>query len=327
MKVLFYSSKSYDKQYFNIANKTHTLRFIESALSQETVNLITDEEAICIFVNDLVNATVVELLHQKGIKIIALRCAGFNNVDLVACKKYDIKLVRVPAYSPYAVAEHAVALLQTLNRKIHKAYNRVREGNFSLEHLDGFDLHGKTVGVVGTGHIGQIFSTIMLGFGCNLLAYDPQPIPELISKGVDYVTLNELFSKSDIISLHCPLNEHTHYIINENSLALMKEHVFIINTGRGGHIDTKAIIEYLKNGKIGGLALDVYEQESELFFTDHSSEIIKDEILTRLMTFPNVLITSHQGFFTKEALAQIAQITLQNISDIETNSICKNSLV
>ncbi|HTF81536.1 MAG TPA: 2-hydroxyacid dehydrogenase, partial [Cytophagales bacterium] len=281
---------------------------------------------VCVFVNDVLNASVIEDLAHNQVKTIALRCAGFNNVDLAAAKAHGLRVVRVPSYSPHAVAEHALALLLTLNRKTHKAYNRVREGNFSLQGLEGFDLFGKTIGVIGVGNIGRIFINIMKGFGCKILVYDIVQDPELLQQNVTYVPLERLFHESDVISLHCPLNAQTKYLINKDSLSLMKEHVYIVNTGRGGLIHTKDVIEYLKNGKIGGLALDVYEQESALFFSDHSADIIQDDQLLRLTTFPNVIITSHQGFFTQEALTQIAQITLNNINDIAAGRPCANEV-
>lgn len=327
MKVVFFSSKPYDKSYFNAHNKVHLLEFQEAALSESTVGLVPEESAICVFVNDQINATVIEALAQKKTKLIALRCAGFNNVDLAAAQKHQIPVVRVPAYSPHAVAEHAVALLLTLNRKTHKAYNRVREGNFSLQGLEGFDLYQKTVGVVGVGKIGKIFIQIMRGFGCHIKVYDIVQDPELLSQSIAYVSLEQLLKESDIISLHCPLNKDTQYLINKQSLSLMKDQVYLINTGRGGLINTKDAIVALKSGKLGGLALDVYEQESNLFFSDHSADIIQDDILQRLSTFPNVIITSHQGFFTKEALTQIAQITFQNISDLENSNNCVNRVI
>lgn len=323
MKIAFFSAKSYDKTYFNLYNKQNIISYHEVSLNVNTVELIKDEEAVCVFVNDLLNTETIEKLASKSVKLIALRCAGFNNVNLETCKKYGIKVVRVPAYSPNAVAEHAVALLLTLNRKTHKAYNRVREGNFNLENLTGFDLYQKTVGVIGTGKIGRIFIKIMQGFGCNVIAYDKFPAKDL---NIEYVTLKQLFENSDIISLHCPLTPETQYLINDGALQSMKQGVYIINTGRGGLVNTKHVIEHLKTGKIGGLGLDVYEQESELFFTDHSAELIKDEVLLRLMTFPNVLITSHQGFFTQEALTQIATITLQNIDEFIISGKCKNEV-
>lgn len=325
MKIAFFSSKIYDKIYFNRYNTYHELKYFENPLNAESVDLTNGYDGVCVFVNDQLNADVIAQLAARNIKIIALRCAGFNNVDLQAAQKHGIAVVRVPAYSPHAVAEHAVALIMTLNRKTHKAYNRVREGNFSLERLTGFDLYGKTIGVVGTGKIGEVFATIMKGFGCKVLAYDIQPNPVLVNAGVHYTELNELFAQSDIISLHCPLTPQTNRLINSESLEKMKPHTMLINTSRGGLIDTKAVINALKNGKLGYLGIDVYEQEADLFFNDFSESIIQDDVLMRLMSFPNVLITAHQGFFTEEALTQIAQVTLQNLSDFENNQLSETT--
>jgi D-lactate dehydrogenase len=272
----------------------------------------------------MLNATVIKSLNEAGIKIIALRCAGFNNVSLAAAKENNIVVVRVPAYSPHAVAEHALALIMTLNRKTHKAYNRVREGNFSLNQLTGFDLFGKTIGVVGTGKIGQCFAHIMLGLGCKVLAFDLVANKDLEAAGVEYLPLMNVLKQSDIISLHCPLTEQTKHLINKDSLAAMKKGAMLINTSRGGLIDTKAAIEALKEERLGYLGIDVYEQEEKLFFHDHSGSIIGDDVIMRLMSFPNVLITSHQGFLTDEALTQIALVTLQNVSDFEQGKKLEN---
>jgi D-lactate dehydrogenase len=296
-------------------------------LNEQTASLAAGCNAVCVFVNDKLNKSVIEILKANGIKLIALRCAGFNNVDLESAKANNIKAVRVPAYSPHAVAEHAVALILTLNRKTHKAYNRVREGNFSLERLTGFDLFEKTVGVIGTGKIGQSFCNIMLGFGCRVLAFDLIENKDMAAKGVEYVPLIDVLQQSDIISLHCPLNEQTKYIINKQTIDMMKEGVMLINTSRGGLIHTAAVIESLKNGKIAYLGLDVYEQEEKLFFKDLSENIIQDDMIMRLLSFPNVLITSHQGFFTEEALTQIAQTTLSNIDSYEAGLHLKNAVV
>lgn len=325
MKIAFFSSKIYDKIYFNRYNTYHELKYFENPLNAESVDLTNGYDGVCVFVNDQLNAEVIAQLAARNIKIIALRCAGFNNVDLQAAQKHGITVVRVPAYSPHAVAEHAVALIMTLNRKTHKAYNRVREGNFSLERLTGFDLNGKTVGVVGTGKIGEAFAFIMKGFGCKVLAYDIHPNPVLINAGIQFVELDELFAQSDVISLHCPLTPQTNRLINSESLEKMKPNTMLINTSRGGLIDTKAVINALKNGKLGYLGIDVYEQEADLFFNDFSESIIQDDMLMRLMSFPNVLITAHQGFFTEEALTQIAQVTLQNLSDFENNQLSETT--
>lgn len=266
--------------------------------------------------NDKVNRQVIEVLAKKGVKIIALRCAGFNNVDLEAAKEFGIKICRVPAYSPEAVAEHTMAMLLTLNRKTHKAYNRVREQNFALNGLLGFNLFQKTIGIVGTGKIGKAFINIAKGFGCKIIAYDLYPDQELMNNGVEYVELDKLFKTSDIISLHCPLTPENHYMINQETIAMMKDGVTIINTSRGGLINTHEAIEALKNHKIGYLGIDVYEQEEKLFFKDLSAEIIQDDMIQRLMSFPNVLVTAHQAFFTQEALEQISEITMRSILEI-----------
>lgn len=326
MKIAFFSTQSYDRQYFNRYNTGHDLVFFEAPLNEQTVNLAAGFTGICVFVNDVLSAAVIEQLSVQGIRLIALRCAGYNNVDLGAAKSHNITVVRVPAYSPYAVAEHAVALILTLNRKTHKAYNRVREGNFSLERLTGFDLHGKTVGVIGTGQIGQVFAGIMQGFGCRVLAFDIIANRGLEAKGVEYLPLVRLLPQCDIISLHCPLNEQTKHIIGTQTLGMMKDGVMLINTSRGGLIDTRAAIEALKTGKLGYLAIDVYEQEEKLFFHNLSDEIIHDDTIMRLMSFPNVLVTAHQGFFTEEALTQIAQTTLQSIKDFEEGKALVNRI-
>ncbi|MBL0356761.1 MAG: 2-hydroxyacid dehydrogenase [Chitinophagaceae bacterium] len=327
MKIAFFSTKSYDREFFNRYITTHEIIYFEARLGTQTVNLTAGCDAVCVFVNDRLHAAVIGELKKAGVKLVALRCAGFNNVDLEAAKGNGIKVVRVPAYSPHAVAEHAVALIMTLNRKTHKAYNRVREGNFSLERLTGFDLYEKTVGVVGTGKIGQAFCDIMLGFGCRVLAFDLMENKELAAKGVEYAPLIDVLQYSDVISLHCPLNEQTKHIINQQTIGMMKEGVMLINTSRGALIDTVAVIESLKNGKIGYLGLDVYEQEEKLFFKDLSENIIQDDVIMRLLSFPNVLITSHQGFFTEEALTQIAQTTLGNIDAFEAGLPLMNAVV
>lgn len=326
MKTAFFSTKSYDIDYFEKYNSTHELQFFEAQLNIKTINLIDGHEAVCVFVNDDLNKDVITKLANKGVKLIALRCAGFNNVDLAAAKVNGIRVVRVPAYSPYAVAEHTVALILTLNRKTHKAYNRVRDANFSLNKLIGFDLHQKTVGVIGTGKIGRIFCEIMQGFGCNVIAFDPYPNSDLIAKGVDYQTLEVLLQTSDIISLHCPLTPETYHIIDAKAIQQMKKGVMLVNTSRGALIDTSAVIDALKSKQIGNLAIDVYEQEEALFFQDLSGEILEDETITRLMTFHNVLITAHQSFFTHEALVQIATTTLENLSDFEKDKELVNEI-
>jgi D-lactate dehydrogenase len=328
MKVALFSTKKYDQEFFEIANVNgkHEISYFEASLNKETINLTEGFEAVCVFVNDSIDKTVIDKLAKNGIKLIALRCAGFNNVDVKAALENNIKIVRVPAYSPQAVAEHAVALILTLNRKTHKAYNRVRENNFSLEHLTGFNLFGKTVGVVGTGLIGAAFCKIMLGFGSKVIAFDVKPSKELEALGVSYQSFEKLIATSDIISLHCPLNEQTNHLMNATVFNNMKPKSMLINTGRGALIDTKAVIDALKKEQLGYLGIDVYEQESELFFNDLSETINKDEIFMRLQTFPSVLITAHQGFLTKEALEQIASITLQNISDFEHDKLLVNEV-
>ena len=327
MRIAFFSTKSYDREFFDRYITDHEIVYFEAGLNPQTVNLAAGCTAVCVFVNDRLNAVVISALKEAGVRLIALRCAGFNNVDLVAAKENDMPVVRVPEYSPYAVAEHALALILTLNRKTHKAYNRVREGNFSLERLTGFDLHGKTVGVIGTGKIGQVFCDIMLGFGCKVLAFDLIAHRETAAKGVEYLPLIDLLQQSDILSLHCPLNEQTLHVINAQTIGMMKEGVMLINTSRGGLIDTSAAIDALKTGRIGYLGLDVYEQESKLFFHDLSENIIQDDDIMRLIGFPNVLITAHQGFFTEEALTQIARITLSNIDAFASGGQLPNRVI
>ena len=324
MKIAFFSTKSYDREFFDKYVSTHNIIYLEAPLNEQTANLAAGCNAVCVFVNDKLNAGIIAELKKAGVQLIALRCAGFNNVDLAAAKANGIKVVRVPAYSPHAVAEHAVALILTLNRKTHKAYNRVREGNFSLERLTGFDLYGKTVGVIGTGKIGEAFCNIMIGFGCRVLAFDLIENKPLAVKGVEYLPLVDVFQQADIISLHCPLNEQTKHIINTQTIGMMKEGLMLINTSRGALVDTMAVIQALKTGRIGYLGLDVYEQEEKLFFNDLSENIIQDDVIMRLLSFPNVLITSHQGFFTEEALTQIAQTTLGNIDNFEAGAVLKN---
>jgi D-lactate dehydrogenase len=326
MKIAFFSTQSYDKEYFNRYNPGHEINFIETSLREKTVKLITDETGVCVFVNDQLSASVISALKEKGVRLIALRCAGYNNVDLNAAADAGISVVRVPAYSPHAVAEHAVAMILTLNRKTHKAYNRVREGNFSLDRLIGFDLFGKTVGVIGMGKIGQVFAGIMSGFGCNVLINDLFPSPEWEKRGWKSVSLEEIFTSADIISLHCPLTESTKHLINKDTIHKMKPGLMLINTGRGALIDTASVILGLKTGKIGYLGIDVYEQEEKLFFRDLSENIIQDDQIMRLMSFPNVLITSHQAFFTDEALSEIARVTYQNIQSFEKGEKLSNAV-
>ncbi len=313
MRIAVFSTLSHDRTYFERYNPGHELVFLETTLEPRTAALAAGCEVVCAFVNDQLNAGVIGQLKSVGVQLIALRCAGFNQVDLPAAAAAEIPVVRVPAYSPYAVAEHAMALILTLNRKTHKAYNRVREGNFSLERLTGFDLHGKIAGVIGTGKIGEALCRILLGFGCRVLAFDLVANHDLEAAGVEYLPLADLLPACDIISLHCPLNEHTRHLINAGSLALMKKGVMLVNTSRGALVDTGAAIDALKSGQLGYLGMDVYEQEEKLFFRDFSEEIIGDDQILHLMAFPNVLITAHQGFFTEEALTQIARVSFENI--------------
>ena len=296
----------------------HDLVFLEPRLTRETAALASEFAGVCVFVNDCVDREVLGVLADGGTRLIALRCAGFNNVDLRTARSLEMTVVRVPAYSPYSVAEHTAGLILTLNRKLHRAYNRVREGNFALDGLLGFDLHGKTVGVVGTGKIGAVVARIMGGFGCRVLAYDPYPNQELEALEIPYLPLEELLAEADIVTLHCPLTPETRHLIDGAALRRMKRGVMVINTSRGALIDTPAAIEALKSGQVGYLGLDVYEEEANLFFEDHSQQAIQDDVFTRLLTFPNVVITGHQAFFTAEALQNIASTTLENITAFET---------
>ena len=311
MKIAFFDAKPYDMPGFDrfAAGTDLQIKYFETKLNEDTVSLAAGFDGVCVFVNDTVNEAVINRLHQMGVKVIALRCAGFNNVDTRAAFG-KIHVFRVPAYSPYAVAEHAMALLLTINRRTHKAYIRTREFNFSLSGLSGFDLHGKTVGLIGTGKIGRIFGDICRGFGMKILAHDKFPDPDA---GLDYVELEELFEKSDIISLHCPLNEETHHMINAGSIARMKKGVVIVNTSRGGLVDTDALIEGIKSKQVGAACLDVYEEEGDLFYEDYSGHIVRDDKLVRLIAMPNVIVTSHQAFLTEEALSNIAETTVDNL--------------
>ncbi|MCF7907459.1 MAG: 2-hydroxyacid dehydrogenase [Candidatus Omnitrophica bacterium] len=327
-KIFLYDSKPYDQEAFDQANKKHgfDIQYFNGHLNHNTACLSKGSDAVCAFVNDTIDKPVVEVLKECNIGLIALRSAGYNNVDLKAAYG-TIHVARVPGYSPYAVAEHASALLLSLNRKTHKAYHRTREGNFSINGLIGFDLHAKTAGVIGTGKIGRCLISILKGFGMKVLAYDVYPDEEYAeASGISYTDLPELYAKSDIISLHCPLNKDTYHLIDNQSINQMKPGVFLINTGRGGLVKTQDLIEGLKSGKIGAAGLDVYEEESEYFFEDFSASMISDDILARLLTFPNVLITSHQGFFTKEALSNIAETTLANIKEYFEGGFLKNEI-
>ncbi|KAF3055778.1 D-lactate dehydrogenase [Daldinia childiae] len=333
MQLAVFSAKSYDKKYLTSTRATELdnatnieVVYHEFALSLETVPLAKGASAVCVFVNDDLGADVLESLHASGVRAILLRCAGYNNVDLEAAQRLGLFVANVPSYSPEAVAEFAVAQIQTLNRNTHRAYNRVREGNFSLQGLLGRTLNGKTVGVIGTGRIGVAFSRIMNGFGCRLIAYDVFENDDFKKYGT-YTDLDTLLSESDFVSLHCPLTEKTRYIINDESLSKMKKGAMLVNTSRGGLINTKAVIAALKRKHLGGLALDVYEGEGALFYNDHSGHIIDDDELMRLTTFHNVLVCGHQAFFTEEALREIAEGTIRNLSDFLHDRRCKNALV
>lgn len=329
MKVAFFDSHSFEVNAFQTENEkyNHDVTFLQTRLMDQSAKLAAGFPCICAFVNDRLDRKTLQILSSNGTRLVALRSAGFNHVDLKAAEELSLKVVRVPEYSPHAVAEHAVALILSLNRKIHRSYNRVRESNFSLDGLVGFDLYKKTVGTIGTGRIGSVMARILSGFGCHVLAYDVSQDSKLEEIGVQFVTLQELLQKSDIISLHVPLTPQTHHLIDETALSLTKPGVMIINTGRGALIDTKALIQFLKSGHIGYAGLDVYEEEEGIFFENLSEQILHDDQLARLLTFPNVLLTSHQAFLTQEALSNIAQTTLQNISDFEDgrnliNEVC-----
>lgn len=319
MRVTVFSTKPYDREFLGTANvgAEHEFLYLEARLTRDTAAAACGADAVCVFVNDDLDASVLEALAEHGVRLVALRSAGFNNVDLVAAQKQGMRVARVPEYSPHAVAEHTVALVLALNRKIHRAYARTREGNFELDGLLGFDLHGRMVGVVGTGKIGAAFARIMTGFGCTVLACDPRPNPDCEALGVDYIDLPALLVEAQVVSLHCPLTPETHHLINSNSIGRMREGVTLINTSRGAVVDTRAAIEGLKTGKIGALGLDVYEEETDLFFQDLSNTVIRDDVFARLLTFPNVLITAHQAFFTRDALAAIAETTVANLSAFE----------
>ncbi|MDF7823217.1 2-hydroxyacid dehydrogenase [Pontiellaceae bacterium B12227] len=329
MKIAFFSTKPYDRKFFDLANKDfgHEITYYEGKLRRETLKLAEGYDCACVFVNDQVDASVLIALAAQGTRLIALRCAGFNNVDIISAKELGINVVRVPAYSPYAVAEHTVGLMLALNRKVYWANSRVKEGNFSLDGLLGFDMRNRTVGLVGTGKIGECVASILNGFGCNIIAYDKYQNKACLEMGVKYVERDELFAQSDIISLHCPLFTETHHLVNHDSIAKMKKGVMIINTSRGALIDSKAAIEGLKSHKIGYLGIDVYEEEEELFFEDKTFEIRTDDVFARLTTFPNVVITGHQAYFTEEAVAAIAQTTLQNITAYENGEELVNAVM
>ncbi len=328
IKILFFSTKAYDQEFFTSANKAFgfELKFMELSLNKSTALLAKEHDVVCVFVNDIVNTEVLQELFAQGVRMVALRCAGFNNVDLKAAEALGIKVVRVPAYSPYAVAEHTIALILTLNRKTHRAYNRVKEGNFALQGLMGFDLHGKTVGLIGLGKIGLVTARILQGFGCRVLGYDIVRPAEAESIGIEFTDLDFLYRHSDIISLHCPLTPDTYHIINKESIGKMKSGIMLINTSRGALIDSKAVIEGLKQEQISYLGLDVYEEEGDLFFEDLSSKVIQDDVFMRLLSFNNVLITGHQAFFTSNALEKIAGITLENVREFSEGNPLQNEV-
>ena len=327
MKTAVFSTKPYDRDFLTAANAgAHELHFLEAHLDASTALLAAGFGAVCVFVNDTVDAPVLAQLASGGTRLIALRCAGFNNVDLAAAKRHGLAVVRVASYSPHAVAEHTVGLILALNRHLPRAYNRVREGNFALEGLLGFDLNGRTAGLVGTGKIGAVVAKILRGFDCEVLAVDPFQNPDCLAMGVRYVALHELLARSDLISLHCPLAPENHHIIDTAALARMKDGAMVINTSRGALVDTLAVIEALKSGKLGYLGLDVYEEEGDIFFEDLSNAIIRDDVFTRLLTFPNVLVTGHQAFFTRNALETIAATTVVNITEFETTGRSANQL-
>lgn len=324
MKVAFFDTKPYDRIWFEPLAKEYgyQFKFYEYKLNLETVELIRNVDAVCAFVNDELDKAVIDRLVEKGVKLIVMRCAGYNNVDIKAAWQ-KIHVMRVPSYSPSAIAEHTAALLLSLNRKTHRAYLRTRDNNFSIGGLMGFDMKGKAVGVIGTGRIGQEFVSICKGFGMRVFAFDAYPQKDL---DVEYVELDVLFEKSDIISLHCPLTKETHHIISHDSIQKMRDGVILLNTSRGGLIDTEALIEGLKSKKVGGAGLDVYEEESDYFFEDFSNEIVEDDDLARLLTFPNVVVTSHQAFFTREAMQQIAIVTMENLRAFETDGDYDNEI-
>ena len=327
MKIAFFDAKPYDKPTFDLYANARgiTVKYFETKLTEDTAPLANGFDCVCIFVNDRIDAKIIDILCSLGVRLIALRCAGFNNVDIKYAKD-KICVVRVPAYSPYAVAEHAIALLLTSVRRTHKAYIRSKDFNFSLNGLTGFDLHSKTVGVIGTGRIGRAFIDICKGFGMKVLAYDKYPSPEICSDNVKYVSLDELFKKSDIISLHCPLTEETYHVIDEATINKCKNGFVLINTSRGALVDSDALLDGIKSRKVGAACLDVYEEESDIFFEDNSGHIMEDDTLARLISMPNVIVTSHQAFLTEEALLNIADVTISNVVEFFENGECKNKV-
>lgn len=328
MRIAFFSTRSYDRQFFETANARHghEIVFFEPRLTAATASLAQGFEAVCVFVSDRLDGPTLELLSRRGLRLVALRSAGTNQVDVPAADRAGVHVVRVPAYSPESVAEHTVALMLALDRHIARASARVREGNFALEGLLGTEIHGQTVGVVGTGRIGTAVARIMKGFRCRLLAHDPVENAEVLALGATYVPLDELLARSDLVTLHCPLTPATRHLIDRRAVELMRPGVMLINTGRGGLIDTRAVIDGLKSGRIGHLGLDTYEEEEALFFVDLSDTVIRDDVFARLVTFPNVLVTGHQGFFTRQALEAIAETTLSNVSAFERGDLCTNAV-
>jgi D-lactate dehydrogenase len=325
-KVAFFSTQSYDRRFFENSSDIHEFEFFETRLNVKTLDLARGFDGVCVFVNDKITEELLKGLSEIGVGLVALRCAGFNNVNLKAAEKYNIRIMRVPAYSPEAVAEHAMALIMTQARRTHKAYNRVREGNFSLERMIGFNIFKKTIGIIGTGKIGQAFCNIALGFGARVIAYDKYPSDAMKEKGIEYMEFDDVLAQSDILSLHCPLTPETHHIINRESLKKMKKGSMLVNTSRGKLVDTASVIESLKDEHLGFLAIDVYEQEEKLFFRDLSDLVIRDDQIAQLMVFPNVLITAHQGFFTKESMEEITRTTIQNIDDFEAKKDSGNEV-
>jgi D-lactate dehydrogenase len=328
MKIAVFGTQLYEEEYFNKYNigNQHELVFFKESLNSKTTDLAIGFKAVCVFVTDIIDKNCIEKLAQLGVKLIVLRSAGYNNVDIKSAKTNDIKVLRVPAYSPQAIAEHAVALILTLNRKTHKAYNQVRENNFSLQNLMGFNLYGKTIGIVGTGKIGRAFCNIMLGFGCKIIAFDLKENEDLMQKGIQYKTFDELLSESDIISIHCPLTAETNHLFGTKAFNKLKKGAMIINTSRGAIINAEEAIIALKNEQIGYLGMDVYEKESTMFFKDCSQTVIQDDVFERLLSFNNVLITPHQAFFTEEAVSEITKVTIQNFTNFVNNSVLENEV-
>ncbi len=329
MRTGVFSTKRYDRDSLTAANSStgHQLEFLEARLTAETATIAAGYPAVCVFVDDCLDAPVLQALAAGATRLVALRCAGFNNVDVEAARRLQLAVARVPAYSPYAVAEHTVGLILTLERKIHRAIARAREGNFALEGLLGTELHGSTVGIVGTGRIGETVARVLTGFGVNLLAYDVRPNPACQALGVQYVGIEELLRAADVVTLHCPLTPETRHLIDARRLAMMRPSALVVNTSRGALIDTPAIVQALKDGRLRGLAIDVYEEEERLFFEDHSADVVQDDTFARLLTLPNVIVTGHQAFFTDKALAEIARVTLDNITAFERGAAMPNRIV